>query len=430
MADLDQTLAVALKGYAWLPDLRRRAGGGPARTRLMGQPAVGICGPAAARFFYGAGNLERHDALPALVVHTLFGSGAVHTRDGAAHGRRKPLFTSLLTGDGVGRLAELAGQEFDRASEGWRGGRPVRLLDETARVIARAVTRWVGVPLADREIDALARDCVAMVDGFATVGPRAARALVARRVQERRLSKIIAGVRAKPPSPDPVSVVAHHTEDGRPLDPRVAAVELLNIIRPTIAVSWFVAFAAHAMDMWPRHQSRLVAGDDEYARAFTHELRRFYPFAPFLGGRAARDLFFQGEPIPAGTLVLLDVYGQNHDPELWPEPYSFRPERFLDGTGRIREIGEFDLIPQGGGDPRTGHRCPGEQITVAVLGTLCRRLAALDHYLPPQDTTIRLSRIPARPRDRILLVAPEAPGFPDGVAAAVSASRSPESGGN
>ncbi|MDI6101954.1 cytochrome P450 [Actinoplanes sp. NEAU-A12] len=424
MADHDQTLAVALKGYAWLPDLRRRAGGGAVRTRVMGQPAVGICGPAAARLFYGTGNLERHTALPALVVHTLFGRGAVHTLDGEAHRHRKALFTSLLMGDGVDRLAELTRQEFDEASEQWRGGPPVRLFDESARIIARAVARWVGVPLENREINALARDCVAMVDGFATVGPRAARALVARRVQERRLSRIIAGARAKPPSPAPLSVIAHHTDEGRLLDPRVAAVELLNIIRPTIAVSWFVAFAAHAMDMWPRHQARLRAGDDEYTLAFTHEVRRFYPFAPFLGGRAVRDMFFQGEPIPAGTLVLLDVYGQNHDPELWPDPYTFDPERFLRA-----EIGEFDLIPQGGGDPRTGHRCPGEKITVALLGALSRRLAELDHYLPPQNTGIALSRIPALPRDRIRLVVPESSAVLAGVGAAVSASRSPVSGG-
>ncbi|GIE81485.1 fatty-acid peroxygenase [Actinoplanes philippinensis] len=424
MADLDQTLAVALKGYAWLPDLRRRAGGGPVRTRVMGQPAVGICGTAAARFFYGTGNLERHTALPSLVVHTLFGAGGVQTLDGDAHRRRKPLFTSLLTGDGVDRLAKIAGEEFDAAADTWREGPPVRLFDETARILARAVSRWAGVPLEDREILALARDCVAMVDGFATVGPRTARALVARRLQERRLSKIIAGVRAKPRTTSALSAVAHHSDDGSPVDPRTAAVELLNILRPTIAVAWYVAFAAHAMDMWPRHQSRMRAGDDDYTLAFTHEVRRFYPFAPFLGGRATRDLFFQGEPIPAGTLVLLDVYGHHHDPELWIDPYRFDPDRFLG-----REPGEFDLIPQGGGDPRTGHRCPGEKITIALLGTLSRRLAELDHYLPPQDTGITLSRIPALPRDRIRLVVPEH-HRPARATPAVSASRSPVSGGS
>ena len=141
---------------------------------------------------------------------------------------------------------------------------------------------------------------------------------------------------------------------------------------------------------WPDTRAR-IAGSDEYAAAFGHEVRRFYPFTPFLGGRAARDLFFQRTAFPRGTTILLDVYGQHHDPRVWPEPYAFRPERFLD-----RPLGEFELIPQGGGDPRTGHRCPGEQITIALLGTLAQRLARLEYYLPPQDLTIDLARIPAR----------------------------------
>jgi hypothetical protein len=37
MAELDQTLALAITGYAWLPELRRRAGGRPVPLRVMGQ---------------------------------------------------------------------------------------------------------------------------------------------------------------------------------------------------------------------------------------------------------------------------------------------------------------------------------------------------------------------------------------------------------
>jgi fatty-acid peroxygenase len=97
-------------------------------------------------------------------------------------------------------------------------------------------------------------------------------------------------------------------------------------------------------------------------------------------------------------MVVLDIFGQLHDGDLWEDPYVFRPERFLD-----REIGAFDLIPQGGGDPRTNHRCPGEQIVVAVLSALAVRLARLDAEIPPQDLDISLRRIPALPASRIRL---------------------------
>ena len=401
MSHLDQTLLLALKGYAWLPDLRRRNNGRPTRVRLMGQPAVAIGGPDAARFFYADGHLERHSAIPHPLVAALFGEGSVHTLDGPAHRHRKALFVTLLTGDGVPKLADQVDEEFEAAARRWRGGSEISLFDATARIIATAVTRWIGVPETQRDLDALPADLVAMVDGAATLGPRHARALAARRRRERWLAEIIEDVRRTAGPRSPLTEIARHSEDGRLLDSRTAAAEVLNILRPATAVTWLVAFAAHALDRWPGLRERLRDGDDEYARAFAHEVRRFYPGTPFLGGRALRDLRFQGAEVPAGTLVLLDVYGQHHDERVWPEPYAFRPERFLG-----RPIGGFELIPQGGGDPRTGHRCPGEQITVALLSTLARRLAGLDYYLPPQHTEIDLTRMPTRPRDGIRLIVP------------------------
>jgi fatty-acid peroxygenase len=108
--------------------------------------------------------------------------------------------------------------------------------------------------------------------------------------------------------------------DGELLSPHVAAVELLNVIRPTVAVCWFVAFAGHALHRRSELRQPLRSGGD-FAVAFAHELRRFYPFAPFIGGRAVRDLTWEGEPVAAGSLVLLDLYGQNHDSRLWTDPY-------------------------------------------------------------------------------------------------------------
>ena len=74
----------------------------------------------------------------------------------------------------------------------------------------------------------------------------------------------------------------------------------------------------------------------------------------------------------------------------------------------MRDIGESELVPQGGGDPRTGHRCPGEQITVALLAALAPRLARLPADIPAdQDLSISLRRIPARPASGVVLrVAP------------------------
>jgi fatty-acid peroxygenase len=261
------------------------------------------------------------------------------------------------------------------------------------------VCRWAGIPLDDAE--AVARDLVAMVDGFATAGPRHWRARRARARSEAWLARLVGDVRAGTASaPDGSvleAVVRHRDMDGRLLGPRTAAVELLNVIRPTVAVCWFVSYAGHAMRR-PDVRERLREDDGAYAVAFAHELRRFYPFAPFVGGRAVTDLDWHGEPIPAGAMVLLDLYGQNHDPGVWDDPYAFRPERFL-GHPPARD----ELIPQGGGDRATGHRCPGEDITVALLAALAPRLARLEYEVPEQDVRIPLNRVPARVRSGFVI---------------------------
>jgi fatty-acid peroxygenase len=394
---------VLAKGYAWMPDKRRALGRRTVPTRLGGMPAVGLEGPQAARFLYDEDHVLRAGALPEPVQATLFGKGAVHSLDGEAHRVRKAMFVALLMReDGIASLVQKIASSWDDAAAQWATRSEIVLFDAAAEVIAGAVARWAGVPLADDEVPALARDLVALVDGFATGGPRHFRARRARKRREAWLAGLVEGVRtgtATVHTGSAVEVVAQHRDaDGQLLEPRTAAVELLNIIRPTTAVAWFVAYSAHALIRWPDNRKRLADGDAAFAEAFAHEVRRFYPFAPFIGGRAARDVEFDGERIAKNAMVLLDLYGQNHDPDLWDDPYAFRPERFLN-----HDIGAFELIPQGRGDPRTGHRCPGEQLTVALLSALAVRLARLDVDVPEQDLDISLRRIPARVADGVVL---------------------------
>ncbi|MFC4852773.1 cytochrome P450 [Actinophytocola glycyrrhizae] len=404
---LDSSMAALLEGYSWLPVRRERSASGVARTRVLGQRAVGLCGPDAARFFYDEDHIRRHTAIPWPVQNTLFGRGAVHTLDGDRHRARKNIFLEVVTRESAETLAGMVATAWDDAAASWEPGRPVVLFDEASRMITRGVCRWAGIPLTEPDVPAVAGDLVAMVDGFATPGPRHWRARLARGRREAWLSRLVTGVRdggISPTAGSALEVVSRHREvDGEELSPRLAAVELLNVIRPTVAVCWFVAYAGHALHRWPQHRQRLLAGDTGFATAFAHELRRFYPFAPFVGGRAARDLTWRGEHIPRHAMVLLDLWGHNHDEELWGDPYTFRPERFMG-----HDIGPFELVPQGAGDPHSNHRCPGEPSTVSVLRTLAVRLARLHHDVPEQDLTISLHRVPARIRSGFVF----APGRP------------------
>lgn len=70
------------------------------------------------------------------------------------------------------------------------------LFDTAAESLALAVCDWAGLPLADTAVADLSRDCTAMVDGFASPGPRHVRAHRARARQEQALAKLVTDVRA------------------------------------------------------------------------------------------------------------------------------------------------------------------------------------------------------------------------------------------
>ena len=97
-------------------------------------------------------------------------------------------------------------------------------------------------------------------------------------------------------------------------------------------------------------------------------------------------------------MVLLDLYGTNHDPRFWERPERFHPERFRDWRGN-----PYSFIPQGGGDHLTGHRCGGEWATIEVMKARVRELLGMRYDVPDQDLRVPLSRMPTQLSSRMVL---------------------------
>ncbi|XP_019614760.1 PREDICTED: cytochrome P450 2D6-like [Branchiostoma belcheri] len=73
-----------------------------------------------------------------------------------------------------------------------------------------------------------------------------------------------------------------------------------------------------------------------YTQATIQEILRYRPSATFsLPHATTADTTLQGYDIPAGTQVLVNVYGMGMDPALWQHPGTFDPTRFLDGEGKL-----------------------------------------------------------------------------------------------
>ncbi|MGQ5263865.1 cytochrome P450 [Micromonospora sp. ZYX-F-536] len=398
----ESTLAFLRAGYRFVSDRCDRYGSDIFQTRILLTRTICMRGRAAAELFYDTERCQRRTAMPLRVQRTLTGRGGVQGLDGPEHRDRKAMLMSIMTPTAIRRLGQLFDDEWQARLPAWEAAAPVVLYDELGRLLTRAVCAWAGVPLAPSQVDRRTVDLHAMIEAPALVGPRHWRGLLARGRAERWLADVIERTRVgtlSVPDGSALRVIAEHRDSrGRLLPRRIAAVELLNVLRPTVAVDRFIVFAALALHDHPAWRDR-VRDDDETTGQFVQEVRRYYPFFPLAAARVRHSFDWQGHHFPQGRRVLLDLYGTNHHPALWPQPELFRPERFAG-----RRVDPFELVPQGGGDPDTGHRCAGEWITIDLMKRAVTNLTSTMRYeVPPQNLALDLHRMPALPPTGLIL---------------------------
>ncbi|MEV0003200.1 cytochrome P450 [Micromonospora sp. NPDC050980] len=398
----DSTVAFLREGYRFVGARCDRFGTDVVQTRLLLEPTICLRGRDAAELFYDEERFVRRGAMPMRVQRTLTGVGGVQGLDLAAHRARKAMFMSIMTPAAVRRLGQLFDDEWRAKIPAWAGQGPVVLYDEVGRMLTRAVCAWAGVPLPEADVRRRTAEMHAMIEGPAVPGPKHWRGLLGRRRAERWAGALVDRVRAGTlPAPEgsALRVVAEHRDErGTPLPRRIAAVELLNVLRPTVAVDRYVVFAALALHDHPHWRDR-VRGDDDATEQFVQEVRRYYPFFPVAAARVRRSFQWRGYAFPQGRRVLLDLYGTNHHPQLWPEPERFRPERFAGWRDD-----PFGLIPQGGGDHHTGHRCAGEWVTIELMKRAVAALTGtMSYHVPPQDLALDLTRMPTLPPSGLIV---------------------------
>lgn len=400
---LDASIAFKRDPYGYISRRCRRYGSDVFATRLLLRRTLCMTGPEAARLFYDPERFVRYGAAPEPLQKTLLGTSGVQTLDGAAHRRRKAMFLSLMTPDRVRTLGEMFRTALRAELPKWSRRAQIVLYDELQPLLTRTVCAWAGVPLPQQDVGRRTAQLTALYDYAGRAGGKHVRARLARRGAERWLADVVRDVRSGTLQIDENTAlerIANHTDlDGLALTERTAAVELLNVLRPTVAVSVFIVFVAHALHRHPRIAAALSVDDPAYESAFVHEVRRFYPFFPAVPARVRSSFRWDGYEFPARMRVMFDLHGTNHDARAWEAPDEFRPQRFLHWNGDA-----FTFVPQGGGDHLANHRCPGEWITVELMRQSAQFLARdMSWDVPPQDLSIDTRRLPALPRSRLVL---------------------------
>ncbi|KAJ7007549.1 cytochrome P450 76T24 [Populus alba] len=92
-----------------------------------------------------------------------------------------------------------------------------------------------------------------------------------------------------------------------------------------------------------------------YLQAIVKETFRLHPPVPLLLPRkAVSEVEMQGFTVPKNAQILINIWAIGRDPAIWPDPNSFRPERFLECQADVKGR-DFELIPFGAGR----RICPG-----------------------------------------------------------------------
>jgi cytochrome P450 len=129
--------------------------------------------------------------------------------------------------------------------------------------------------------------------------------------------------------------------------------------------------------------SRLRDGDRDYLTATAKEVLRTRTVTPICAQRRMLEpVEIDTYWIDSDTVVAVDADGLHHDPELYPDPDAFRPERFL-GTAPDT----YAYLPFGGG----AHRCLGAALAMLELEIAIEAIATRCELAPtgPQASPVR-----------------------------------------
>jgi cytochrome P450 len=168
---------------------------------------------------------------------------------------------------------------------------------------------------------------------------------------------------------------ARHEDDGSPMSAQELRDELVTALvagHETTAsqLAWAFELLARAPAVARRLTDELDANDDAYLTATIQEVMRRRPVLPNAEPRLVkRPIEIGGIEYPPGAVLFANAYLLHHDPEIYPDPYAFRPERFLE-----KPPGTYTWIPFGGGR----RRCLGASFALLEMKVVLR--AVFERY--------------------------------------------------
>jgi cytochrome P450 len=330
------------------------------------------------------------------------GERSVLLLDGAEHLRQRKLLLPPFHGERMRAYEQVMREAADRVIDSWPIGEEIVLLRSmqslTLEVIARAV---FGVDQSERRAELIKR-VRAMIDpvgsrfGLLIMVFSRSRRGESKRVEEfearrRAVDELIFGEIADrrdqadlEEREDVLSMLLQaRDEDGDPMTDQELRDELVTLLvagHETTATG--LAWAFERLVRHPGGLERLT--DDSYAEAVAQETLRLRPPIPIVARRVVGEPFsLGGRAIPVGVMIAPCIYLVHRRPDVYPDPYAFRPERFLE-----RAPETYTWLPFGGGM----RRCIGASFAVLEMSAVLRTVARGLRLAPASPEPERVSR--------------------------------------
>jgi cytochrome P450 len=387
MPTLLQTLAWWSRPIPFLEHARAKYGKAFPIRLLRQDPFVMISDPAELKQVFTAPAEVLHPGEGAAILEPIVGPNSILLLDEGRHLAQRKLVLPAFHGDRMealrGVVTEVAEAEIAAWPTGERLPTHPRVQALTLEVILRAV---FGLERDEPRL-AVLRELLTEMASFGTnplsllpipeglvsrYGP-VARFLLARERTDEQIYALIADRRERGADGNDVLTMllgARH-EDDSPMSDEEIRDELMTLLiagHETTATE--LAWCFERLVREPRVMARLVseidAGEDAYVTAVIRETLRRRPVLINSQPRKVMSEIQVGEhTYGPGCSLVPNAYLVQHDPEIYPEPYAFRPERFLES-----DPGTYTWIPFGGGR----RRCIGASFAMLEMGIVLRAL--------------------------------------------------------
>jgi cytochrome P450 family 135 len=364
---LIQTLRWAFRPIPFMEDCRQRYGDSFG-VRFLGfeRPMVLISDPEAIKALYR----EPSHGLPPgrnLILEPIVGSKSLLIQEGAEHLSRRRLMLPPFHGERMRSYEQTMTEIVEAEIDSWQLDTkfPIhaRMQAVTLEVILRVVFGVSSGPRLDRLREMLStvlqetaspgRQVLGLaLQRFGGRGMFARFEGQLREVDDLLLAEI-AEHRERPDLDEREDILSMlmqaEFEDGTRMEDRELRDQLMTLLlagheTTATALAWtFDLLLRHPAALRQLRDS-LADGEDDYLRATISESLRLRPVIPLAGRRLSKELVADGLTLPEGTDVTPAIWLTHTRADVYPEPFAFKPERFLEEGPDT-----YAWIPFGGG---------------------------------------------------------------------------------